>query len=107
MIETVSGWALSPAYDLLTVSIVFPEDAEELALAEVGKKSKLKREDFEQLGGGLGLTAKQIRTAFNRFVKNKLKAMDWVEQLFLSGEMKIAYKNVLEGRYKQLELGEK
>lgn len=104
MIESVSGWVLSPGYDLLNVAIVFPEDTEELALTLVGKKNKLKREHFEQLGEGLGLTPKQIKSAFNRIIKNRSNASDWIERSFLSDEMKIAYNNVIEERYNKLEL---
>jgi serine/threonine-protein kinase HipA len=106
MIESPSGWVLSPAYDLLNVAIVFPEDTEELALTLVGKKKKLKQEHFEQLGEGLGLTPKQIKGTFNRMIKNKSRAFDWIDQSFLSYDMKTAYKEVLEGRYRQLELKE-
>jgi serine/threonine-protein kinase HipA len=35
MIESASGWILSPAYDLLNVSIINPDDNEELALTMV------------------------------------------------------------------------
>lgn len=106
MIESSSGWVLSPAYDLLNVAIVFPEDTEELALTLVGKKKKLKREHFEQLAEGLGLTPKQIKGTFNRIIKNKSKAFNWIDQSFLSNDMKTAYKEVLEGRYGQLGLKE-
>ncbi len=105
MIEGPSGWVLSPAYDLLNVAIIFPEDSEELALTLAGKKKKLKREHFEQLGNGLGLTPKQIKGSFNRLVKNKSKAVDWINQSFLSEKMKNAYKDLLEEKYKQLGLG--
>ena len=106
MIESPSGWVLSPAYDLLNVAIVFPEDTEELALTLVGKKKKLKREHFEQLGVGLGLTPKQIKGAFNRMIRNKSKAFDWIDRSFLSEDMKTAYKELLERRFKQLGLKE-
>lgn len=102
MIESHSGWALSPAYDLLNVGIVFPEDTEELALTLGGKKKKLKGEHFEQLGEGLGLTPKQIKAAFNRMAKNKSRAFDWIDRSFLSNERKVSYKKVIEERYKQL-----
>lgn len=104
MIENPFGWALAPAYDLLNVAILLPEDTEELALTLAGKKKKLKRQHFEQLGVGLGLTPKQIKGTFNRMIKNKLKALDWIDRSFLSSEMKYAYKEVLEGRYRQLGL---
>ncbi len=104
MIESSSGWILSPAYDLLNVTIVFPDDHEELALTLVGKKKKLKRENFEQLGKEMELTNKQIQGVFNRMVKNKTKAIHWIENSFLSDKMKVAYIDVLEAKYKQLGL---
>jgi serine/threonine-protein kinase HipA len=103
MIENPSGWRLAPAYDLLNVAIVFPEDKEELALNLSGKKKKLKREHFEQLGLGLGLTPKQMSGAFNRILKNKPKAFSWIDQSFLSDNMKTSYKEILSERYGRLE----
>jgi serine/threonine-protein kinase HipA len=104
MIESPSGWIMAPAYDLLNVSILNPDDDEELALSLAGKKKKLKREHFEQLGKGLSLTDRQMEGTFKRFVKNKTKAIDLLNRSFLSNNMKFAYKEVLERRYKQLEL---
>ena len=104
MIETSYGWGLAPAYDLLNVAIVFPEDKDELALTLTGKKKKLSGEHFEQLGIGLGLSPKQVNGAFKRILKNKTKAIDKVDQSFLSVEMKAAYKEVLIERYGKLRL---
>ena len=104
MIESHSGWVLSPAYDLLNVSILLPEDLEEMALTLLGKKNKLRREHFEQFGDNLGLTSKQIKGSFKRVINNKGKAMDWIDCSFLSTNMKIAYKAVLMERYQQLDL---
>jgi serine/threonine-protein kinase HipA len=104
MIESSSGWILAPAYDLLNVAIVFPEDKEELALTLGGKKKKLKRVHFEQLGKGLELSEKQIKGAFKRMVKHLSKANDWIDRSFLSDKMKNDYKEVLKSRYKQLDL---
>jgi len=103
MMENPSGWGLAPAYDLLNVAIVFPEDKEELALTLAGKKKKLKREHFEQLGEGLGLSPKQIRGTFNRVLKNKPKAFSLIDQSFLSENMKTAYREILSERYGRLE----
>ncbi len=106
MIENSSGWGLAPAYDLLNVSIVNPDDDEELALTLAGKKRKLKMDHFEQFGRGLGLTDRQIQGVFKRMLKNKSEALSWINQSFLSDDMKIAYQEMLEGRYKQLGLKE-
>lgn len=102
MIEAVPGWILSPAYDLLNVSIINPEDDEEIALTLEGKKKKIKREHFERLGVGLGLTPKQISGVFNRFYKNKAKAIHWINNSFLSNEMKESYLQLLEERYARI-----
>jgi len=104
MIKSSLGWTLSPAYDLLNVSIVLPEDTEELALTLSGKKKKLKREHFEQLGKGLGLNSKQINGSFKRLLKHKANALELLDKSFLSLEMKLAYKEVLTKRYLQLDL---
>ena len=104
MIQDTSGWVLAPAYDLLSVAIVLPEDKEELALTLAGKKKKVKREHFEQLGDELALTRRQINGVFQRMIKNKPDAAHWIDQSFLSDSMKNAYCEVLNARYQQLGL---
>ena len=106
MIESASGWVLAPAYDLLNVAIVLPEDTEELALTLDGRKKKLKKEHFEKLANGLGLTDKQIQRVFDRMMKNKPKAVEWIEQSFLSDKLKAAYQEVIEKRFVQIGLAE-
>lgn len=104
MIESPSGWILSPAYDLLNVAIVNLEDTEEFALTLVGKKKKLKLEHFKSFGNELGLTTKQIDGVFDRFSKNKKKAFDWINNSFLTKEMKENYINLLNERYLRLSI---
>ena len=99
MIESVSGWVLSPAYDLLNVIIINPDDKKELALTMEGKKKKLKLEHFNRFGEGLGLTGKQMDGVFKRLYDNKLIALKLIDNSFLSHEMNEAYKEVLEERY--------
>jgi serine/threonine-protein kinase HipA len=99
MIESSSGWVLSPAYDLLNVAILLPEDTEELALTLDGKKKKLNWGHFEKLGLYLGLTNKQIQGVKNRMFRNKTKAVEWFNKSFLSNETKDSYRNLLEIRY--------
>ncbi len=102
MIESKSGWMLSPAYDLLNVAIVNPEDKEELALTLCGKKSKFSRNHFIYFGTDLGLTAKQIQSALNRFQKNYQKAVTILDSSFLTDEMKQNYLDLLEARFSRL-----
>ena len=99
MIKTDFGWVLSPAYDLLNVTIINPDDDEELALTLEGKKKKLQHKHFENLGKGLGLTTKQISGVFNRFFNDKESAYKLIQQSFLSDDMKNRYRQLMEERY--------
>ena len=102
MIHFGETWTLAPAYDLLNVAIVNPNDTEELALTLEGKKRKLKWENFEKLGINLGLNEKQIKGIAKRFQKNKPIAIQWINNSFLSEEYKEKYKTLIEERYHTL-----
>lgn len=104
MINTGDAWTLAPAYDLLNVAIVNPDDTEELALTLEGKKKKLKWEHFERLGVNLGLNQKQLKGIAKRFQKNKPIAIQWLNNSFLSDAYKERYKMLLEERYAALFL---
>jgi serine/threonine-protein kinase HipA len=99
MINTTDKWILAPAYDLLNVAIVNPDDTEELALTLEGKKKKIKWENFERLGKMLELNDKQIAGIRKRFLKNKNIAIQWIDNSFLSEEYKEKYKILLGERY--------
>lgn len=100
LIHDNETWHLSPAYDLLNVALANPKDIEELALTLEGKKKKLRREHFEHLGIGLGLTERQIKTSLTRFEKKQPVAIEWIDKSFLSDEFKTQYKAILNMRYK-------
>ena len=102
MIHSGDTWTLAPAYDLLNVAIVNPDDTEELALTLEGKKKKLKWEHFKRLGSTLGLNEKQIKGMAKRFQKNKPIAIQWINNSFLSDAFKEKYKVLLEDRYQRL-----
>ena len=102
MIENARGWTLAPAYDLLNVAIVLPEDEEELALTLSGKKKKLKREHFEQFAKELGLTTKQIKGVFNRFEAKWNEIFELIDVSFLSNASKNKYKELMDNRFKRI-----
>jgi len=102
LINRTKNWVLSPAYDLLNVAIVNPEDNEELALTLEGKKKKLTKANFVSLGEKLELNKKQIDGVFKRFIKNKKHALSFLERSFLSKEYKQKYSDLLEQRYSKL-----
>ena len=104
MIQEGSRWVLAPAYDLLNVWIINPEDTEEFALTLNGKKKKLKREYFERFGETLGLNTKQINGTFTRFANKKYNAIELINKSFLSNAIRIQYIKLLESRFERLGL---
>jgi serine/threonine-protein kinase HipA len=98
-----NGWHLAPAYDLLNVAIIIPEDKEELALTLGARKSKLDRSRFKAFGQGLGLTDRQIESAFNRLGSNRRNAFDLIDASFLSQANKDKYRILMSERYKTLQ----
>lgn len=102
MINSGQNWSLSPAYDLLNVAIINPQDTEEIALTLEGKKRRLKLENFERFGNNLGLNDRQVQGVFRRFFKNKLMAFKWINDSFLSAEYKESYIALIEARYSVL-----
>lgn len=91
MIKTNSNWVLAPAYDLLNVKLVIPEDKEELALTLGGKKQKLTRLMFDAFGLGLGLNENQLSKVYNRFRTKLTDLEQWVKSSFLPSELQNEY----------------
>jgi serine/threonine-protein kinase HipA len=106
MIINNEDWILSPAYDLLNVSIINAKDDEELALTLEGKKKRLKAEHFQLFGKGLDLTDRQINGVFGRFARKRPLAEEWVRNSFLSDEHKDSYTKLLGERYARITRSE-
>ena len=99
LIHDNGTWQLSPAYDLLNVTLANPADTEELALTLEGKKKNLGRLHFERLGAGLELNQRQITATMRRFERNQPVVFQWIDNSFLSEDFKVQYKNLLKQRY--------
>lgn len=81
-----ANYMLTPAYDLLSTSIVMPEDKEELALTLNGKKKKIKREDFEKAMSDSGIEDKAIENVFDKFSKVLPKWSEIITESFMPVE---------------------
>ena len=92
------NWEISPAYDLLNVQLHLPEDKEESALTIGGKKKKLSKSDFINLGLKLGLNQKQVENTFKRFLKSEKKILSLIHQSYLSKEHQEKYIKLLQNR---------
>lgn len=97
-------YMLTPAYDLLSTSIVMPEDDEELALTLNGKKKKIKRADFEKAMLDSGMDEKAIENLFKKFAKTLPKWYTLIEESFLPKDMMTAYREKLNTMSARLEV---
>ena len=104
LMHTDRGILFSPAYDLLNVNLIFPEDKEDLALTLGGRKRKIKRADFDQLAVSLGITEIVKNNIYKDFSKQTNKVYDLIDRSFLTNEYKENYTMILQNKMKQIEL---
>ncbi len=103
MLEYENGtFCLSPAYDLVSTSLVIKNETEQMALSINGRKNKIAKSDFVALGNNLFLSDKQIENCFGLFLKKLNPALWWINQCFLSDEQKNGLKQTLTARIKLL-----
>ena len=69
-------WRLSPAYDLVPVKVVLPNDEDDLALTVNGKNRNLKSSDFKAAALTMGLTEVQYRRIAERVASAVGKRLD-------------------------------
>jgi serine/threonine-protein kinase HipA len=78
LLETSAGsgeYVLAPAYDLLPVNVVMPEDQEQFALALNGKKTNIRKKDFLVFADHCGLS----RTAAYKMLEKLLSMQNqWI-----------------------------
>ncbi|MCM1190510.1 MAG: HipA domain-containing protein [bacterium] len=109
--EAGGEYILSPAYDLLPVNVIIPEDREQFALAMNGKKAGIRRKDFlafaeecgisrssaekmiakvvsmeERLAGicGESLMPERLKERFGRLLKERMDTLRGAESAGLS-----------------------
>ena len=101
--ERSGSYALSPAYDLLPVQLILPEDTEETALTINGKKRNITRKDFFIFAETCGLS----QTAAEKMIAKMLT----LQPVFLSRcaashlpeEMQQAFADMIISRMERLQ----
>lgn len=88
-------YVLAPGYDMLSTTLVMPDDTEELALTLNAKKRKIQKADFVISMQTSGLENKVIDNIFNKFIKAKDKWFEFIEISFLPNEMKEDLKSII------------
>ena len=105
LIETSEGsheYVLSPAYDLLPVNVIMPEDKEEFALPMNGKKKNIRRKDFLIFANGCGIEQNAAEKMISRIVKEKQKFIEMCEDSLLPDDMKESFIKLITKRSENL-----
>lgn len=104
LMHTDRGVLFSPAYDLLNVNLIYPDDKEDLALTLGGRKRKVKRSDFNQFAMSLGISEIVRNNIYKDFSKQVDNVQDWINRSFLTDEYKEGYAQVISNKIKQIGL---
>lgn len=94
VIHTNEGISLSPAYDLLNVNLIHPQDEEELALTLNGKKNKIRLADFDMLAKSMNIPETALRNTYKKFSSNNKQVEEMIGLSFLSSENKKLYSEI-------------
>jgi serine/threonine-protein kinase HipA len=96
------GYVLSPGYDMLATALVNRADKEELALHLNGKKNRIRRADFESAFDLFNLDSKVRERMVAKFNDVLPVWFEFLEQSFLSDEMKLEYISLIKSRISRL-----
>ena len=96
-------WVLTPAYDLLNVSMVNPKDTEELALTLDAKKKRIKKSDFVRAMETSGISPKVFDNILAKYRKLLPKFNEIIDISFLDKEDKEIYKQSIASRLARIE----
>ena len=100
--NSLNEYEFSPAYDLLSTALVIPKDKEESALTINGKKSRIGLKDFNVLATSLHLNEKSLQAIYKRFNAISPLWKDFINQSFLSDEMKAKYIQLITDKFDAL-----
>lgn len=101
LIETSVGsmqYILSPAYDLLPVRIIMPEDNEDFALALNGKKSNIRKKDFFVFAEKIGVPQHAAHKMINQLVAQKDMLQSMCMESYLPEYLKEKFSQFIEER---------
>ena len=101
--EASNTFVLSPAYDLLPVNVIMPEDTEEFALALNGKKTHIRKKDFFVFAGECGISKASAEKMIAKIVSMKSKYIDMCNGSLLPDHLKERFAFLIEQRCRVLK----
>lgn len=100
--HSLGEFELSPAYDLLSTALVIPDDKEESALTINGKKSRLKKKDFDALTVSMNINTKALESIYTKFERVLPIWIDFIKQSFLTKSIQKNYIELLQSKHQNL-----
>ena len=105
LIESESGsgeYHLSPAYDLLPVNVIMPEDKEEFALPINGKKRNIHRKDFLIFAAGCGIAKLAAEKMIGQLISMTPVFIEMCRNSLMPQDMKEAFIELVDKRVSAL-----
>ena len=106
LIETQSGsgaYHFSPAYDLLPVNVIMPEDKEEFALPMNGKKRNIHRKDFLIFAAGCGIAKLATEKMIEQLILMTPVFIEMCRNSLIPDDMKKAFIALINKRVSALK----
>ncbi len=97
------GYSLSPAYDLLPVKLMLPEDTEQMALTLCGKKSRLRRSDFISFAISCGIKEGTAEKLIRSITGRKDELLSLTDCSLLPTNMQDDMSELINQRIAELE----
>ena len=97
--EASDTFVLSPAYDLLPVNVIMPEDTEEFALALNGKKTHIRKKDFFVFAEECNISKASAEKMIAKIVSMKPKYIEMCNGSLLPDHLKERFAQLIEQRY--------
>lgn len=88
-------YKLSPAYDMLPVNVIIPNDKDQMALTLNDKNRNLRRNDFLILSENLSLDKKIANKLIGKVISLKDKYLELCEESLLTNDFKKRFSNLL------------
>ena len=107
LLETAEGsgnYVLSPAYDLLPVNVILPEDPDQFALAMNGKKRNLRKKDFLIFAASCGLSQNAAEKMIKKMINLKETFTDMCNNSLLPEHLKSDFLRLMNERMQTLNI---
>ena len=105
LIETAPGsrdYILSPAYDMLPVNVIMPEDDEELALTLCGRKSRITWRNFCEIADRYGISGKTVEAMRRRIASSEDRFAEMCDASYMNEDMKASFKQLVHTRIQRI-----